>query len=110
MKRVVLGSVLALMSSGWGCSLIARPDPEPESNPSLPQLDPSWDPSPVRPEAPDAALGVETDLPDASDVMNDGGGDEYASKISDAGRPQASDDLLLITEVMYDPSGVEPKS
>jgi len=104
----------------WGCAQSGVGDLTPEIDPSLPELDASWSPSPGEtpsakvPEAGKRDSG-RSSTPDDDDptpptaVAPDAGGDD-TEEPSGSAAPKPSQGEVLITEVMYDPFSSEPAS
>lgn len=89
----------------WACALRPEPDPTPVIDPNLPELDASWRPKPWLPnqaESDAGALGSST---------SSSGEDPLSKSGQDSGGPTSStwsQGDVLVTEVMFNPSGSEP--
>jgi hypothetical protein len=95
----------ALMALAWGCDLSAPADPKPDLNPSLAEIDASWEPSPTRPGHEGFSDGGVLDEDDAAQSSSGGS----SGKLADGGgEPKLAQGDFLITEVMFDPSAGEP--
>ena len=103
----------------WGCAQGDAGDVTSEIDPTLPEVDASWSPSPNTPSekvppkskddggsgAPDTDEGDESPPTAAPDS-----GPPETSKPVAPSAPKPAQGEVLITEVMYDPSGNEPAS
>lgn len=112
---------LFTMALVWGCAQGGSPDVTPSIDPSLPEIDAPWRPSPEMPSDrfPDGAArdtsSILPELPDgprvtipetgAPDAESDEGSVTFVP--SD---PKPKQGEVLITEVMYNPSTNEPTS
>ncbi len=105
----------------WGCAQGGSSDVFSEIDPSLPEVDASWSPSPNTPSeklparseddgessAPDANEAEE--VPPQAAATPDGGSPDTSKPVAPSA-PKPTQGEVLITEVMYDPSGNEPAS
>lgn len=98
----------------WGCAQSATGDITPETDPSLPELDASWTPSPDKPKT-DA--GRDTGSPSTPEdnppakIAADAGKDTGPSPPPPpVGPSKPTQGEVFITEVMYDPFANEPAS
>lgn len=103
----------------WGCAQSGVGDLGPDVDPTLPEVDASWSPSPDTPSAkvPEAGkrdTGPSAEAPDDEDsppptvAPPDAGAADTAKPGTPAPKPTQGE--VLITEVMYDPTGTEPAS
>ncbi len=100
-----LAAVLAFGSSvSIGCAMSDRPELLPTPDPSLPGIDAGGEPSPV------AGGGAQSDS--GGHESGDAAKDAATLTSPDTGPtvPKPAQGEVLITEVMYNPSGPEPKS
>ena len=95
----------------WGCAQSATGDITPETDPSLPELDASWTPSPDKPkEKTDAGKdsGGESTVNPPAKITAEAGAPPPPPP--PAGPPKPTQGEVYITEVMYDPFANEPAS
>ena len=110
----MLGPSLVL---AWSCA--SAPDNhEHDVDPNIPELDASWSPRPKKPGAPDEPLtpvpaGDLADASGGSDASVGGAADAAPKPLApptDHEMPRAARGEVVITEVMFDPTGPEPAS
>lgn len=89
----------------WVCAT-APEAPAMDQDPTVPELDASWAPRPGRPSAPDGSVVV------APEPEPDAGTDSAAAPapVFPPSTPRAGRGDVVITEVMFDPTGPEPAS
>jgi hypothetical protein len=89
----------------WSCATVSDV-PTADVDPTIPELDASWSPSPKKPgrPAPKTPIEVPDDAgADAPAEPRDTGAPRFP-----AGTPRAARGDIVITEIMFDPSGPEP--
>lgn len=104
----------------WGCAQSGVGDLGPDLDPTLPEVDASWSPSPDTPSAkvPEAGKRDEgssaepegEDSPPPTVAPPDAGAADSAKPNTPPSAPKPTQGEVLITEVMYDPTGTEPAS
>jgi hypothetical protein len=97
----------------WGCAQSATGDVTPETDPSLPELDASWTPSPDKPKEKADAAPASTSTPEKNPpakIVADGGPTGAPPTPAPVSTPKPAQGEVFITEVMYDPFANEPAS
>lgn len=130
LRRVTTFAWAPMLTIGlvWGCAQSGVGDVSLESDPSLPEVDASWTPSPETPSEKvpsssgswgDDASGSEeeetppsdpppTSTPPSKAADPDAGAPDSGSTSSSGSGSKPTQGEVLITEVMYDPTGSEP--
>jgi hypothetical protein len=85
----------------WGCAGDPEADRAAKIDPSLPYVDASWNPSPGNPGR--GGIDAGHDSSDGKTTRSNDGGEEVVESPLQPGD-------FLITEVMYNPAGTEPRS
>lgn len=127
LRRISTFASAPLLTGGllWGCAQSGIADLGPDIDPTLPEVDASWSPSPDTPSAKVPEPSKRDTEPSEADEADESEPDEPSSPPTaaapDAGGPDTtnpntpsaskpSQGEVLITEVMYDPFGNEPAS
>ncbi|MBX3209834.1 MAG: lamin tail domain-containing protein [Labilithrix sp.] len=123
LRRVASVAWTPLLSIGlaWGCAQGAVGEVTPDVDPTLPEVDASWAPSPEGPSEkvppsddgdPSAPPDDDEETPPTSPpptaAAPDAGAPDTGPPPSSGAPPKPTQGEVLITEVMYDPSGPEP--
>lgn len=96
----------------WSCAT-APEAPDTDVDPNIPEVDASWSPRPRKPGAPVDLEPAPAPTSPGPAPVRDAGADTSSSTppvVFPPGTPRAARGDVVITEVMYDPTGPEPAS